>query len=109
MKATLHWVSAACAIQAEARLYDHLFLRPNPDDVDEGQDYTSNLNPNSLEVVSCYVEPSVIGAEVGTRYQFERLGYFCVDRDSTTERLCFNRTATLRDSWAKIEKAMKKG
>ncbi len=107
-KATLHWVSAASAVQAEARLYDHLFLKPNPDDVDEGQDYVSNLNPNSLEVVPCYVEPSVIGAQVGACYQFERLGYFCVDRDSTPERLCFNRTATLRDSWAKIEKAMKK-
>jgi glutaminyl-tRNA synthetase len=107
-KATLHWVSAARAIQAEARLYDHLFLKPNPDDVDEGRDYISNLNPNSLEVVLCYVEPSVIGAQVGACYQFERLGYFCVDRDSTPERLCFNRTATLRDSWAKIERAMKK-
>jgi glutaminyl-tRNA synthetase len=107
VKATLHWVSAACAMQAEARLYDHLFLKPNPDDVDEGQDYISNLNPNSLEVVPCYMEPSVIGAQVGACYQFERLGYFCVDRDSTPEQLCFNRTATLRDSWAKIEKAMK--
>ena len=89
-------------------MYDHLFLKPNPDDVEEGQDYTSNLNPNSLAVVPCYVEPSVIGAQVGACYQFERLGYFCVDRDSTPERLCFNRTATLRDSWAKIERAMKK-
>ncbi len=108
VKATLHWVSAACAVQAETRLYDHLFLKPNPDDVDDGQDFISNLNPNSLEVVSCYVEPSILGAQVGACYQFERLGYFCVDRDSTPERLCFNRTATLRDSWAKIEKAMKK-
>jgi glutaminyl-tRNA synthetase len=108
VKATLHWVSVACAVQTEARLYGHLFLKPNPDDVEEGQDYISNLNPNSLEVVPCYVEPSVIGAQVGASYQFERLGYFCVDRDSTPERLCFNRTATLRDSWAKIEKAMKK-
>ncbi len=107
-KATLHWVSVARAIQAEARLYDHLFLKPNPDDVDEGQDFISNLNPNSLEVVPCYMEPSVIGAQVGAFYQFERLGYFCVDRDSTAKRLCFNRTATLRDSWAKIEKATKK-
>ncbi len=89
-------------------MYDHLFLKPNPDDVDEGQDFISNLNPNSLEVVPCYMEPSVIGAQVGAFYQFERLGYFCVDRDSTSERLCFNRTATLRDSWAKIEKATKK-
>jgi len=108
VKATLHWVSAACAVQTEARLYDHLFLKPNPDDVEEGQDYVANLNPNSLEVVVCQIEPSVVGAEVGARYQFERLGYFCVDRDSTAERLCFNRTATLRDTWAKIEKAMKK-
>jgi len=77
--------------------------------VQEGQDYISNLNPNSLEVVPCYVEPSVIGAPVGACYQFERLGYFCVDRDSTPERLCFNRTATLRDSWSKIEKGMQKG
>jgi glutaminyl-tRNA synthetase len=108
VKATLHWVSVACAVQTEARLYDHLFLKPNPDDVEEGQDYISNLNQNSLEVIPCHVEPSVIGAQVGASYQFERLGYFCVDRDSTPERLCFNRTATLRDSWAKIEKAMKK-
>jgi glutaminyl-tRNA synthetase len=109
VKATLHWVSVPSAVQAEARLYDHLFVKPNPDDVDEGKDYISNLNPNSLEVVACYVEPSVAGAQVGTRYQFERLGYFCVDRDSTPKRLCFNRTATLRDTWAKIEKAMKRG
>jgi len=109
VKATLHWVSAAHAVPAEVRLYDHLFLKPHPDDVDEGQTWISNLNPNSLEVVPCCVEPSVIGAEVGTRYQFERLGYFCVDRDSTPELLCFNRTVTLRDSWAKIEKAMKTG
>ncbi len=107
-KATLHWVSVARAIQAEARLYDHLFLKPTPDDVDEGQDYISNLNPNSLEVIPCHIEPSVVVAQVGACYQFERLGYFCVDSDSTPERLCFNRTATLRDSWAKIEKAMKK-
>ena len=108
-KATLHWVAAARAVQIEARLYDHLFLKPNPDDAEEGKDYLSNLNLNSLEVVTCCVEPSVVGAPVGASYQFERLGYFCVDRDSTPERLCFNRTATLRDSWAKIERAQKKG
>jgi glutaminyl-tRNA synthetase len=89
------------------RLYSHLFLKPDPDDVEEGQDYFSNLNPDSLEVSTCYVEPSVRGAQPGTRYQFERQGYFCVDRDSTEEKLCFNRTVTLRDSWARIEKAMK--
>jgi len=107
VKATLHWVAAKQAVPAEARLYDHLFLKPDPDDVEEGQDYFSNLNPNSLEVTTCYVEPSVVGAQPGTRYQFERVGYFCVDRDSTPEKLVFNRTVTLRDTWAKIEKAMK--
>ena len=107
VKATMHWVAVNQAIPAEARLYDHLFLKPNPDDVEEGQDWFSNLNPDSLEVNTCYVEPSVVGAEPGTRYQFERLGYFCVDSDSTQDKLVFNRTATLRDTWAKIEKAMK--
>jgi glutaminyl-tRNA synthetase len=105
VKATLHWVAADQALASEARLYDHLFIKPNPDDVEEGQDYTANLNPESLVVSTCYVEPSVLGAEPGTRYQFERQGYFCVDVDSTAEKLVFNRTVTLRDSWAKIEKA----
>lgn len=109
VKATMHWVSAERAIRAEARLYDHLFAKPDPDDVEEGKDFTSNLNPTSLVVSDCYIEPSVAGAEPGTRYQFERQGYFCVDTDSTPEKLVFNRTVTLRDSWAKIEKAMKNG
>ncbi|HEY3780645.1 MAG TPA: glutamine--tRNA ligase/YqeY domain fusion protein [Fimbriimonadaceae bacterium] len=104
VKATLHWVSAKHALASEIRLYDHLFLKPDPDDVEEGQDYTANLNPDSLKIVTGYVEPSVADAAPGTRYQFERLGYFCVDPDSTPERLVFNRTATLRDTWAKIEK-----
>lgn len=104
VKATLHWVSASHAILAQARLYDRLFLKPNPDDVEEGQDFLSNLNPHSLDVTTCYVEPSVIGTQPGTRYQFERQGYFCVDPDSTEEKLVFNRTVTLRNSWAKIEK-----
>jgi glutaminyl-tRNA synthetase len=108
VKATLHWVSAQRSLEAETRLYDHLFVKPNPDDVDEGLDYTSNLNPNSLVVTSCRIEPSVAGAEPGTRYQFERQGYFCVDPDTRSNRLIFNRTVTLRDSWAKIEKAMTK-
>ncbi|MCE5200458.1 MAG: glutamine--tRNA ligase/YqeY domain fusion protein [Armatimonadota bacterium] len=107
VKATLHWVAAQQAVPAEARLYSHLFLKPDPDDVEEGQDFTANLNPESLEVVTCRVEPSVIGAQPGKIYQFERQGYFCVDRDSTPEKLCFNRTVTLRDTWAKIEKSMK--
>jgi len=108
VKATLHWVSAAHALRAEARLYDHLFVKPDPDDVPAGQDWRANLNPNSLEIVSCFVEPSVAGSPVGARYQFERLGYFCVDPDSTPDMLRFNRTATLRDTWAKIERAMKR-
>lgn len=105
VKATLHWVSAAHALPSEVRLYDHLFSKPNPDGVEEGQDYTANLNPDSLKVVQAFVEPSVKGAEVGTRYQFERLGYFCVDKDSTSERLVFNRTVTLKDAWARIAAA----
>lgn len=107
VKATLHWVAANRAVPAEARLYDHLFIKPNPDDVEEGQTWLSNLNPTSLQVINCLVEPSVIGEEVGARYQFERQGYFCVDPDSTPQKLVFNRTVTLRDTWAKIEKAMK--
>lgn len=105
VKATLHWVSAAHALTAEARLYEHLFLKPNPEDVEEGHSYFENLNPESIKVVTCFVEPSVAGAEVGKNFQFERMGYFCVDKDSTAERLVFNRTATLRDTWAKLEKS----
>jgi len=109
VKATLHWVSARHAVPSEVRLYDHLFNVPNPDDAPEGQDFTANLNPHSLEVVTAQVEPSVRGAAPGTRYQFERQGYFCVDRDSTPARPVFNRTVTLRDSWAKIESKMAQG
>lgn len=105
VKATMHWVSIPHALPIEARLYDHLFLKPNPDAFDEGQTYIDNLNPDSLRVVTGYVEPSVADAAPGARYQFERVGYFCVDRDSAPGALVFNRTATLRDSWARIEKA----
>jgi len=105
VKSTIHWVSAAHAIDAEARLYDNLFTKENPDEVPEGQDFTANLNPQSLEVLrGCKLEPSLRDAAPGARYQFERLGYFCVDLDSTPEKLVFNRTAALRDTWAKIEK-----
>ena len=104
VKATLHWVAAKHAVSAEARLYDHLFIKPDPDEVDPGKNWFSNLNPNSLQVTTCYVEPSVVGADPGTRYQFERVGYFCVDKDSAPEKLVFNRTVTLRDTWGKIEK-----
>ncbi|MEK7210190.1 MAG: glutamine--tRNA ligase/YqeY domain fusion protein [Candidatus Binatota bacterium] len=111
VKATLHWLSAAHAIEAVVRLYDHLFTTENPDDVEEGADWTANINPNSLETLtSCRVEPFLAGAAPGSRFQFERLGYFCVDSvDSSDRRLVFNRTVTLRDSWAKIEKTQKKG
>ena len=108
VKATLHWVSAEHALQAEVRLYDHLFTNQNPEDVEEGLDFKSNLNPNSLEILwPCYVEPTLKDAAPLTRYQFERLGYFCVDPDSTNEKLVFNRTVSLRDTWAKIQKAQK--
>src|SRR5207248_11754839 len=105
VKATIHWVSAEHALPVEARLYDYLFTKPDPDDVAEGKDWRSNLNPNSLASVEALVEPSVAGAAAGTRYQFERVGYFCVDPDSTKERPVFNRTVGLVDTYAKIEKA----
>jgi glutaminyl-tRNA synthetase len=108
VKSTIHWVSAAHAVDAEARLYDNLFVRENPGDESEGLDFTAYLNPNSLEVLSgCKLEPGLRGAAPGSRYQFERLGYFCVDSDSTADKLAFNRTVALRDTWAKIEKAQK--
>jgi glutaminyl-tRNA synthetase len=104
VKATIHWVSAEHAVDAEVRLYDHLFSKPNADEVEPGKDYKVNLNPHSLEVVAgCKLEPGLAAAAVGDRLQFERLGYFCVDPDSKPGRLVFNRTVTLRDTWAKIE------
>ena len=104
VKATIHWVSADHAVDAEIRLYENLFLKQDPSAVEEGKDFLSNLNPNSLEVLTnCKLEPSLARAEAGDRYQFERLGYFCVDPDTTSERLVFNRTVPLRDTWAKIE------
>ena len=106
VRGTIHWVSAAHAVEAEVRLYDHLFAKIDPEDVDEGEDYTDALNPASLVTLrGCQVEPSLAGAPPGSRYQFERQGYVCVDPDSTDERLVINRTVTLRDTWAKIEKA----
>jgi glutaminyl-tRNA synthetase len=102
-KATLHWVSAKHSLSCEVRLYDRLFSVDNPTDEKDGRDFKSYLNPNSLETVqSCRIEPSLSGAKPGDRYQFERLGYFCVDPDSTPGSLVFNRTVTLRDAWAKI-------
>ena len=108
VKATLHWVSASHAIEAEARLYDRLFTKEDPEE-GEDPDFTACINPESFKVVkSCKLEPALANAEPGDRFQFERLGYFAVDTDSTPDSLLFNRTVTLRDTWARIEKAMKR-
>jgi glutaminyl-tRNA synthetase len=107
VKATIHWVSAAHALDAEVRMYDTLFTKENPEDVEEGQDFTANLNPNSLEVLTSKVEPSLQNAQAGARYQFERMGYFCVDPDSAPGKLVFNKTIGLKDTWAKIEQRRK--
>ncbi len=108
VKATLHWVSAEHALRSEVRLYDNLFMKENPDKVEEGQDFTANLNPNSLETLTdCYLEPSVGNAQALDRFQFERLGYFCIDPDSAPQAPVFNRTVGLRDTWAKIRQAQK--
>ncbi len=108
VRGTLHWVSAAHALDAEVRLYDRLFTTPDPSDVVKGGDFRDSLNPNSLEVLTgCKVEPGLAGAEPGSRYQFLRLGYFCVDPDSRADHPVFNRTVTLRDTWARIERAQK--
>ena len=105
VKSTIHWVSAAHAIDAEVRLYDNLFSKEDPDQVEPGQDFTANLNPASLEVVtSAKLEPSLANVTAGSRYQFERLGYFCVDPETTPGKPAFNRTVALKDAWAKVEK-----
>jgi glutaminyl-tRNA synthetase len=104
VKSTIHWVSAAHAIDAEVRLYENLFAKENPNDVEEGQDFTANLNPQSLEALtSCKLEPGLRDAAPGSRFQFERMGYFCADKESTPAKPVFNRTVGLRDAWAKIE------
>jgi glutaminyl-tRNA synthetase len=107
VKATLHWVSASHSLEAEVRLYDTLFTKEDPNDVEEGKEFSDYLNAKSLEVISsCRVEPGLKNAAPGSRHQFERMGYFCVDSaDSTPEKLVFNRTVTLKDEWAKIQKA----
>jgi glutaminyl-tRNA synthetase len=105
VKSTIHWVSAAHAVDAEVRIYENLFSKEDPNQTEPGQDFTANLNPNSLEVLTnCKLEPSLANATAGNRYQFERLGYFCVDPDSIPGRPVFNRTVALKDTWAKIEK-----
>ena len=104
VRSTLHWVSAKHALEAEVRLFDRLFMTESPTRTKNGEDFTDNLNPDSLEVrPTCYVEPSMKGAEVGHVVQFERLGYFCVNSDSSDEKLVLNRTITLRDTWAKMK------
>ena len=110
MKATIHWLSAAHAVSAEVRLYDQLFTKEDPDDAPQGLDWTANLNSQSLErLTDCRVEPFLTNAKAGERYQFERLGYFCVDSvDSSPGHLVFNRAVTLRDTWAKIEKSARR-
>ena len=105
VKATIHWVSAAHAVDAEVRIYENLFSKADPSDVEEGKDVLDNLNPNSLEVITdAKLEPSLANAATGTRYQLERLGYFCVDPDSKPGKQVFNRTIALKDTWAKVEK-----
>ena len=110
VKGTIHWVSADHALDAEVRLYDHLFAKENPEAVADGEDWRDNLNPDSLETLtSCKVEPSLATAAAGARFQFERHGYFCVDsKDSGADKLVFNRTVSLRDKWARIEKSRQK-
>lgn len=110
VKATIHWVSAAHAVPARVRLYDRLFVKEDPDDVDGGQDFLANLNPDSLEVLTgCLVEPSLAESKPGSIYQFERQGYFCVDPDAAKGSLMFNRAASLKDQWARIERAQRAG
>ena len=110
VKATLHWVSAAHAVPAEVRLYDRLFTKENPDEANEGQDFPVNLRPDSLEVLAdCQVEPRLASAAVGSIWQFERQGYFCVDRESAGGHLVFNRAVSLKDEWARIEKGQRTG
>jgi glutaminyl-tRNA synthetase len=105
VKSTIHWVSAAHAREAEFRMYDRLFMKEDPEEGDEG--FLTCLNPASLQILNGYVEPSLAQTEPGDRFQFERLGYFCTDQDSTDEKPVFNLTVTLKDTWAKIEKSNK--
>jgi glutaminyl-tRNA synthetase len=109
VRGTSHWVSAEHAIPAEVRLYDRLFNKPHPMNVKDGSKFTDHINPDSLKTTTqCKLESSLKSAQKGSQYQFERLGYFCVDSDDSTEQhLVFNRTISLRDSWKKIEKSSK--
>ena len=102
VQGTIHWVSAKHAIDAEVRLYDRLFIKESPEDVEEGEDYKEFMNPESLKVITAKVEPSLKDVKPSEKFQFERIGYFCVDPDSLPGKPVFNRTATLKDSWAKM-------
>lgn len=104
VKGTIHWVSAKEALKIEVRIFDRLFIKENPEEVSEGGDFKENLNPNSLKISYAFCEPSIANAQVLNKYQFERMGYFCCDKDTTSEKLVFNRTVTLKDAWAKINK-----
>jgi len=104
VKGTIHWVSVEQALDAEVRLYDRLFVNENPDEAEDGKDFKSNINPESLKIINCKVEPSLKDVKPEEKYQFERQGYFCVDKESTPDKLIFNRTVPLRDSWAKRNK-----
>jgi len=105
VKGTIHWVSAQHAVKAEIRLYDRLFSMENPEETEEGKDFISNLNPESLKKITGFTEPLLATAKAGDKFQFERIGYFCVDPDSTTDKLVFNRTVTLKESWNRPNKA----
>jgi glutaminyl-tRNA synthetase len=105
VKGTIHWVSAKHAITAEVRLYDRLFVKENPEEAEERKTYLDNINPNSLEIKNCYLEPNLKNAKPGEKFQFERIGYFCVDKDTIPDKVVFNKTVALKDSWAKIEKS----
>jgi glutaminyl-tRNA synthetase len=107
IQGTIHWVSTKHAIEAEIRLYDRLFTKENPDEAEEGKDFKSYLNPDSLKVIKGMLEPFLKTVKPGDKFQFERIGYFCTDKDSNDEKLIFNRTVTLKDSWAKEEKKNK--
>ena len=104
VKGTIHWVSEQHAVEAEVRIYDRLFSHENPDG-DKDIDFKTYINPSSLKTVKGYIEPSILEAKVQDRFQFQRLGYFCVDNDSTNERFVFNKTVGLRDTWAKVSES----
>ncbi|MEG2759270.1 MAG: glutamine--tRNA ligase, partial [Rikenellaceae bacterium] len=104
VKGVIHWVDATKAKEVEIRLFDRLFLQESPDVVEEGKTFIDNINPNSLHIVRGFIEPELVKAKLGETFQFERLGYFAIDKDSTLENMVFNRTVTLKDSWAKENK-----